>query len=202
MPVALKLNSATGHLEQFDGGEALLIDAIDRLSGSGDMSIGASLGAPDTLELGSAASLVEVLGDLQVDGALAAQLDAGSQDIINVDTLRYDTQLDNGNSGASQTVTWANGQKQRTELNNANPTITHTFPSGPANYIWIVEQDATTVATAMTLAVTGGVARFPQGSLRIGAAAGSLTIVAIYYDGTNAWFTSAPGMTTGSVSFV
>ena len=66
MAIALR-SGPGGVLQQFQAGETLNVDAIDRL-GVGDLSLGASLGALDELLLGSAASVAAVLGDLEVDG--------------------------------------------------------------------------------------------------------------------------------------
>ena len=68
MPVALRLDTTTGHLKQFQTGEEMLVDKIDRLAGSGNLVIGDSLGGGEELQLGSAASDVRVMGDLLVDG--------------------------------------------------------------------------------------------------------------------------------------
>jgi len=121
-----------------------------------------------------------------------------SDNISGVTTVLFSSEVDNGNTGASQTVTWANGQKQRSELNAATVTVTHTFP-GVGNYIWKVVQDATTQCTSLTLAVTGGSALFPGGALLVAGGADEVTLVSAYYDGTNAHFTSAPDSSTGSV---
>lgn len=68
MAIALRLGS-DGQLQNFQVGESLQIDEIDRL-GSGDLTIGASLGALDELILGSVTGLVHALGDVEVDGTI------------------------------------------------------------------------------------------------------------------------------------
>lgn len=70
MPIALRIGT-DGRLQNFQAGEALLVDEIDRL-GTGGLIIGASLGAPDTLTLGTVAALTNILGDLDVDGIVTA----------------------------------------------------------------------------------------------------------------------------------
>ena len=69
MPIALRLDTATGHLKRFQTGEEMLVDKIDRLAGSGNLVIGDSLGGGEELQLGSAASDVRIMGDLLVDGS-------------------------------------------------------------------------------------------------------------------------------------
>ena len=68
MALALRLDSS-GHLIQFQAGETLQVDNIDTI-GNGDLAIGPSMGALDTLLLGSVSSVVDILGDGEVDGTL------------------------------------------------------------------------------------------------------------------------------------
>ena len=68
MTFPIKLVTSDGNLRQFEVADVLNIDAID-VRGTGDMLIGASMGASDELKLGSATSDVRVLGDFFVDGS-------------------------------------------------------------------------------------------------------------------------------------
>jgi len=86
MAVALR-NGASGALEQFKSGESLQIDQLERLAGSGHLVIGSALGATDELQLGSVASVVRILGDFDVDGAMAGDLDMNGNDILNAGNL-------------------------------------------------------------------------------------------------------------------
>lgn len=76
MAIALKLGG-DGHLQQLQAADTLQIDAIDLLSATGTLTIGAGMGAGDDIQLGSATSLVTVLGDGEVDGKLTVSGAAG-----------------------------------------------------------------------------------------------------------------------------
>lgn len=83
MVLALK-RGGDGQLAVFTASDTLSIDDIDRLSGSGNMTIGASLGAAEELRLASVAGLTRVLGDLVIDGQMDDDLDMGGNAITNV----------------------------------------------------------------------------------------------------------------------
>lgn len=85
MAIALKLGG-DGHLQQLQASDTLQIDAIDLLSVTGTLSIGASMGASDDIQLGSVASLVTVLGDGEVDGDLTV---SGSLDFTTLSVQIY-----------------------------------------------------------------------------------------------------------------
>jgi hypothetical protein len=84
--LALK-QGPNGKLAVFTAADTLSIDDIDRLSGSGNMTIGASLGATEELQLASIAGLTRVLGDLVIDGQMDADLDMGGNSITNVNLV-------------------------------------------------------------------------------------------------------------------
>ena len=73
-----------GNLVQYQDDDDLLVDNIERKSSSGNIVIGADLGA-DEIQLGSISSEVAIHGDLSVDGEVTANLDMGGNDIVNVD---------------------------------------------------------------------------------------------------------------------
>jgi hypothetical protein len=66
--VVLYVN-ADGSLEQIQDGDTLLADIIERKSSSGNLVIGANLGANE-IQMGGITSEVHVLGDLTVDGEI------------------------------------------------------------------------------------------------------------------------------------
>lgn len=76
MSVPLK-TGVDGNLKRFQAAEALEIDAIELLSATGTLSIGSTMGASDTIELGSSDSMTAVLGDLDVDGDIVVSGAAG-----------------------------------------------------------------------------------------------------------------------------
>ena len=79
MAIALKLGS-DGNLQQLQVSDTLQVDAIDLLSATGTLSIGAGMGVSDDIQLGSAVSLVTILGDGEVDGDLTV---SGSLDFTD-----------------------------------------------------------------------------------------------------------------------
>lgn len=97
-----------------------------------------------------------------VDGVTAAiqtQLDAKllkastNQAVSGIKTLGFEAEYDNGNSGASKTITLTNGQKQKITL-TANTTLTISFSSATVgDYQIRLIQDAT---GSRTLAAISG----------------------------------------------
>lgn len=103
-----------------------------------------------------------------------------------------------GNSGASTfNVNFSTlGQKVRATL-TGNCTFTFTFP-GVGNYILKLTQDATGNRTP-TLPAT---ARAASGEVSLSGAANSVTVWAIYWDGTNSYISAMPAASTATVSIV
>jgi hypothetical protein len=96
----------------------------------------------------------------------------------------FAAEYDNGNSGATSTIDFANGQKQRITL-TANTTLTISAPPGVGDYKLRLIQDAT---GGRTVAFTGLSASRWWGSATqpaINAAANGETLIALYYDGSN-----------------
>lgn len=102
--------------------------------------------------------------------------------VAAMETATFKPEHDNGNQGASWTLNWNNGQKQRVTLTASTTTLTITAPPGPGNFLLKVIQ--------------GGVGNFgitwPAGVLwpngnapNFTNASGSEDIVTFYYDGTN-----------------
>lgn len=91
--------------------------------------------------------------------------------------------LDVGNSGTSETITWANGNKQKMTL-TGNCTVTLTAPSAAqsANLTFMLIQDGTgsrTVTWPSTVKWPGGVAP------TLSTGAGDIDIINMFYSGTN-----------------
>ena len=94
-----------------------------------------------------------------VTSAIQTQLDAKllkastNQAVSGIKTLGFEAEYDNGNSGASKTITLTNGQKQKITL-TANTTLTISFSSAPVgDYQIRLIQDAT---GSRTLAAISG----------------------------------------------
>jgi len=188
MTIALTVDTTTGNLRQINAAETLQADAIDRItSGAGHLTIGATLGASNELQLGSASNVTRVEGDFAVDGGLDQTLDANSQDIIGIDVATNDAEHNMGNqAGASLTLNANNGNFQRLTLTGNITSITMTVPtSGIGRFQFKFIQDGTGSRT-----VTGWPAavQWPGGTApTFSTAASSEDIVSFYYDGTN-WY--------------
>lgn len=96
-------------------------------------------------------------------------------------TANWSSEIDNGDSGASDTITWANGNKQKSTLTD-NVTYTFTDPNGPCSLIFRLIQDAggtNTVTWPAEVYWAGGSAP------TITATGDAVDVVAFYFDGTN-----------------
>lgn len=104
-----------------------------------------------------------------------------------VNVVKFASQYSAGNSGASITLNFNNGQKQSLTL-NSNTTITLSFP-GVGNYQIILTQDGTGNKTV----TWSGVSRYVGSATApvINTASNSSTVVSLFYDGTNTWLAAA-----------
>lgn len=127
---------------------------------------------------------VEVDGVLCKDGVLEdsaypnALLLDGTRAIEK--TVYYDEEYNNGDSGASKTIDWGNGNKQKITL-TANSTLTFTNPSGPCNIVLKVVQDGTGSRTV----TWDGDVKWSGGAPTLSTGAGDIDILTFYFDGTN-----------------
>jgi len=113
-------------------------------------------------------------------------LDAGTKS-AQFKTVTFASEYDNGNSGASKTIDWGNGQQQKLTL-TANCTLTFTAPDGPGTFSIRLIQDATgsrTVTWPATVKWPGGTAP------TLSTAANAEDIIAFKYNGTNYYGDSA-----------
>lgn len=94
----------------------------------------------------------------------------------------FDAEVDNGNSGAADTIDWTAGNKQKSTLTG---NCTYTFspePSGPCNLILKVVQDATGSRTVTWPADV----KWPGGTApTLSTGANAVDLVSFYYDGTD-----------------
>jgi len=95
----------------------------------------------------------------------------------------FDAEVDNGNSGVADTITWTAGNKQKSTLTD---DVTYTFvdPSGPCNLILKLVQDATGSRDATWPAAVTWLGDEPTWS---DGAATKTIIVSFYFDGTTYW---------------
>ena len=115
-----------------------------------------------------------------------------SQPDQQVDTLTFNSEIDNGNSGVSQTIDWTSGNKQKTTLTD-NASFSFTDPSGPTNVVLHVVQDGTggrNPSWPSSVKWEGGTKPDLSGD-----AANTERIFSFYFDGANYY-----GQATNTVS--
>lgn len=93
--------------------------------------------------------------------------------------VKYGSEVDNGNSGASDTIDWTLGNVQKSTI-TANCTYTFTAPGAPCHLTLRIIQDGTGnwTATLPTGKWSSGIVPLIKDT------AGLWTIVNIYYDGS------------------
>jgi len=144
------------------GYNALWIDITETSTGSGvKRLISAQVGRVDKF-------VVDNAGNTTIAG-----------NIIATKQIYYAAEIDNGNSGASDTIDWTLGNIQKSTI-TADCTYTFTAPTGPGHYTLRIIQDATGSFTATLPAGkwTSGIIPVIKDTLN------KWTIVNIYYDGT------------------
>lgn len=103
-------------------------------------------------------------------------------DDLNISAgVAYFTEVNDGNSGTSDTIDWSTGNKHRSTLTD-NVTYTFTDPPGPTNLILFLKQDGgggNTVTWPASVKWAGGSAPV------ITSAASSEDIISFYFNGTN-----------------
>ena len=112
---------------------------------------------------------------------LGGNLDCNNLDIGSIKLASFNGEIDNGNSGAADTINWTTGNNQRSTL-TANCTFTFTAPTGVSFLNLKIIQDATgsrTVTWPAGIIWAGGVAP------TLSTTANRVDIVNFYYDGTN-----------------
>lgn len=99
--------------------------------------------------------------------------------IIATKQIYYASEIDNGNSGASDTIDWTLGNIQKTTI-TADCTYTFTAPTGPGHYTLRIIQDGTGnwTATLPSGKWTSGIVPLIKDT------ASKWTILNIYYDGS------------------
>jgi len=92
---------------------------------------------------------------------------------------------------AAATIDWTAGHKQLLNM-TGNVALAFTSPGGPTNLTLVLVQDAVGGRSPTWPATTRAVG----GQLRVATAANAVTVVSMYFDGTNYWMDSAPGLVT------
>lgn len=93
----------------------------------------------------------------------------------------YDAEVDNGDSGAADTINWTAGNKQKTTL-TGDCTFTFTAPTGPCNVILKVVQGG----VGSFVPVWPATVLWPSGIAPFWSTTpGAIDVLAFYFDGTN-----------------
>lgn len=96
-------------------------------------------------------------------------------------TAYFDAEVDNGNSGAADTIDWGVGNKQKSTLTN-NCTFTFTAPGGPCSLILELHQDAT---GSRTVTWPGTVVWPDSTAPTLSAGANAIDVIALFWNGTS-----------------
>jgi len=101
--------------------------------------------------------------------------------IVAAETITFDVEYDNGNSGASETIVWGNGNKQKSILTD-DCTYTFTNPSGVGNFLLKMVQDN----TGNRSPTFPYYVKWPGGITPSWSTGGDdIDVIAFYFDGTN-----------------
>jgi len=153
----------------------------DTASGSGDVSSSANI-TDNTL----------VRGDGGAKGVQDTGITADDSDrVAGVETLTYKAEYDIGNSGASATMTLANGRFQKITLTSDSVALTISTTNLPAtaedgNWILFVHQDVTAGRAITSASISGGSVYTSGGSaLSFTDSNGAIDIVVVIKRGAN-----------------
>ena len=96
-------------------------------------------------------------------------------------TAYFDAEVDNGDSGAADTVDWGVGNKQKSTL-TSNCTFTFTAPDGPCNLILELHQDANGSRTV----TWPGTVVWPDGTAPVlSTGVNAIDVIAFFWNGTS-----------------
>jgi hypothetical protein len=120
-------------------------------------------------------------GDLILSIDIGQPKDLGNQSLTNARCITYAAEVDNGNSGAADTVDWTAGQTQKSTL-TGNCTFAFTAPPGVCGLSLKLIQDAT---GSRTVTWPGSVIWVGGSAPTLSTAPAAVDIISLYYDGTN-----------------
>ena len=116
-------------------------------------------------------------------GTMTGDIDANNNDIIDVKTVTFNGEYDNGNSGSADTIDFNNAQNQKSLMTD-NCTYTFTPPtSGDTTIKLKLVQDA----TGNRVPTWPSNINWAGGEPTWSTAANAVDIATIYYDGTEYW---------------
>jgi hypothetical protein len=132
---------------------------------------------------GDFSGAVDIAGVLTMSGA---KVDMSGEDIDNIRSATFITEVANGASGGTMTIDWGAGQKQSVVLSD-DTAFTFTAPDGPCNLMLKVIHASNTTTYTPTWAGGSTNVDWPAATApTFTQTSGSVDIVAFYYDGTNA----------------
>ena len=146
-----------------------------------------SNGASSPVRDGSGVTNLIYLGDAN-DTAYAqwvfktprSRIDTNETEIIFKKAATF-LEVDNDSSGASKTIDWGDGNKQRVFL-NANCTFTFTAPKSPGNFTLVLVQNP----VGSKIATWPASVKWPSDvTPTLTTTANAVDIIGFYYDGTN-----------------
>lgn len=108
--------------------------------------------------------------------------------IDNCETVQFNSEVDNGNSGATKTITLDSGQKQKVTVSEAT-TLTLANPTSVGNWVLKIVNGT---AFAITWAASSGSVLWSDGLEPTWSASGT-DLMFIYYDGTNFYCAGSVG---------
>ena len=111
-------------------------DEHDAVDGANSPSSGNVFATMDDL-----ASAIEIVNDTTPE--LGGDLDATDKDIHNIKQVDFEDTYPNGDSGASATINWNNGNFQSIRLTAAEVDLSYTDPSGPCSLTLYLLGDGT-----------------------------------------------------------
>ena len=144
-------------------------DALDLIT---EINIAPNLRRFFDWQMGASGFLRNIVEDITPE--LGGPLDAGAN------TISF-TELDNGESGTDTIINWASSNKQLLTL-TANCNLAFADPAGACNLLLRLIQDGAgghNVVLPANVLTSGGAA------IALTAAAGSIDILTLYFDGTN-----------------
>lgn len=117
-------------------------------------------------------------------GELEGNMTLSNRDIATFKNLFAFAEYDNGNSGASKTITWSNGQNQKITV-NSNTTLTIGSAPGVGHYQLRLVMDGTGARTVTFVGISSSRWLNSAAQPAFNTAASGETILTFYWDGTN-----------------
>lgn len=142
----------------------------------------------ENVNVKAAAGIIGSKLDLSAPGVIGGTTPAAGTftDIAIGGEAHFGTEVDNGDSGATDTIDWTAGNKQKSTLTD-NVTYTFTNPSGACSLILKVIQDA---GGTNTVTWDGDVQWAGGNAPTITVTGNAVDIVAFYYDGNGNYYGS------------